>query len=125
QGKRLLEIKAKFGKILSQCKKEVYTVLRQLRRGQLQDGLDVFCRIHNTCVQSTKADMALEIFDCWNLALINKAYLHYVSEDVSPEQSQAIGDILACLRNTEGATFPAHVVDDLLAFWNQYVRTVG
>ncbi|XP_077485911.1 uncharacterized protein LOC144096980 isoform X2 [Amblyomma americanum] len=88
-------------------------------------GLDIFCRIHNTCVQSTKADTALEIFDCWNLALINKAYLHYVSEDVSPEQSQAIGDILACLRNTEGAALPAHVVDDLLAFWNQYVRTVG
>ncbi|XP_070395835.1 uncharacterized protein [Dermacentor albipictus] len=121
-GKRLLELKANFGKIAGQCKKEIHNLLTLLQRGDLKIGMEAFCRMHSTCMESVEGDKAKEVFDCWGVALENKAYMLHSSKDFTPAQLQGTKDVLECFKNTEAADLPAHALDDLASLWSQYMK---
>ncbi|XP_075750424.1 uncharacterized protein LOC119173462 isoform X2 [Rhipicephalus microplus] len=114
QGKRLLDLKANLGRVLSQCKNEVHNILGLLQRGDLKYGMEAFCKVHSSCMDSlVDGDTAKE------------TYMLYSPKDFTPVQFQGVKKILDCFLNTEVIDMPPHVLDDLAALGNRYIKSTG
>ncbi|XP_077539058.1 uncharacterized protein LOC144151796 [Haemaphysalis longicornis] len=124
-GKRLLEVKASFGRIFNQCRKEIHKVMRIIPRDEFPKRMAAFCELHNSCSNSLEEASTLEVLDCWAAAYQNKTNPFYSSVTGTEEVSQAAGQLFACLRNTEAVSLPLQVMDDLVSVGRQYVYTIG
>ncbi|XP_075550689.1 uncharacterized protein LOC142584424 isoform X1 [Dermacentor variabilis] len=132
-GKRVLEARANFGKVMKDCSKELAKMASLTPKKDFVKRVSLVCAAYNSCIgeanQKIKEGFHQKphqmVLECGMKITQNKSSQFYTVLGDTDRLMNAVHEALACLNQTGAIDLPLETLDDMVAFARRFSMTFG